>query len=252
MDHATVDLEREQLATLARPRYAYSAVAKSFFRSMDMLAGEEATLPKAKTIEALAPVPYRAWESREYGRLTRHPGEAGLVGEAEAVVRYGREAQDNEFQHLRVISEKLTEEGGCHPRYLTRPLPDLMVASYVLMSGTLARVGLRRAFLLNAEFEDHAEHTYAEMVAAHPEWEEQPATGEAVREYAAFRIFGRPRMAGDDGGAGEFGSWADVFRRVGLDERDHRNASFALAGRPELIVAYEGMPEVPGMERAVA
>ena len=120
------------------------------------------------------------------------------------------------------------------------------------MSGALARVGLRRAFLLNAEFEDHAEHTYAEMVAAHPEWEEQPATGEAVREYAAFRIFGRPRMAGDDGGAGEFGSWADVFRRVGLDERDHRNASFALAGRPELIVAYEGMPEVPGMERAVA
>ena len=252
MDDAAVDLEREQLATLARPRYAYSAVAKSFFRSMDMLAGEEATLPKAKTIEALAPVPYRAWESREYGRLTRHPGEAGLVGEAEAVVRYGREAQDNEFQHLRVISEKLAEEGGRHPRYLTRPLPDLMVASYVLMSGTLARVGLRRAFLLNAEFEDHAEHTYAEMVAAHPEWEEQPATGEAVREYAAFRIFGRPRMAGDDGGAGEFGSWADVFRRVGLDERDHRNASFALAGRPELIVAYEGMPEVPGMERAVA
>jgi len=43
-----------------------------------------------------------------------------------------------------------------------------------------------------------------------------------------------------------------VFRRIGLDERDHRNASFALAGRPELIVPYDGMPEVPGMERAAA
>ena len=90
------------------------------------------------------------------------------------------------------------------------------------------------------------------MVAAHPEWEDQPATGEAVREYASFRIFGRPRVEGESGGPGEFDSWADVFRRIGLDERDHRNASFALAGRPELIVEYEGMPQVPGMERAAA
>jgi hypothetical protein len=34
----------------------------------------------------------------------------------------------------------------------------------------------------------------------------------------------------------------------GLDERDRRNASFAFAGRPELIVRYEGMPEVSGQE----
>jgi hypothetical protein len=252
MDPDGIDLKTEQQATLARPRYAYSAIAKSMFRSMDTLAGAEATLSKAKVIEALAPVPYRAWESREYGRLTRHPQDAGLVDEAEAVVRYGRAAQDNELRHLRVIAEKLAEEGGRDPRYLTRPLPDLMVASYVLMSGTLARVGIRRAFLLNAEFEDHAEHTYADMVEAHPEWEDQPATGEAVRQYAAFRMDGRPRAEGEAGAAGEFGSWADVFRRIGLDERDHRNASFALAGRPELVVAYEGMPETPGLARGAA
>ena len=42
---------------------------------------------------------------------------------------------------------------------------------------------------------------------------------------------------------GSFASWADVFRRIGLDERDHMNASFRLAGRPADVVAYEGMPE---------
>jgi hypothetical protein len=45
---------------------------------------------------------------------------------------------------------------------------------------------------------------------------------------------------------GSFRSWADVFRRVGLDERDHMNNSFVFGGRPEHVVEYEGMPEAAG------
>ena len=237
MDQA-IDLKKEQEATLARPRYGYSASAKVFFNSMDALTGPENTLHKAKVIESLASVPYRAWENRQYRRLTRHYPNPHLVQEARPLMSWGREAQDNEFQHLRVIGQKLWEDDAHDPRYLTRPLPELMVSSYMLMSGTLARLGIQRAFLLNAEFEDHAEHTYAEMVLEHPEWEEQPVTGDAVLEYAAFH--------GLDG----FGCWADVFRRIMLDERDHRNASFAFAGMPEHIVRYEGMLELPGLEAA--
>ena len=236
----TVDLKREQEATLARPRHAYSTGARFFFRSMDALAGSAETLPKVRVIESLASIPYRAWENRQYGRLQRHSGDSDLVRRAEEVLRYGRIAQDNEVQHLRVIQEKLRAEGVPDPRYMTRPMPELMADSYQLFSGTLARVGIRRAFLLNAEFEDHAEHSYAELVAAHPEWEEAPVEGDAVQEYAAYH--------GLDG----FKSWADVFRRIGLDERDHRNASFAFAGRPELVVSYEGMPPVPGLDTPVA
>jgi demethoxyubiquinone hydroxylase (CLK1/Coq7/Cat5 family) len=241
-----IDLRREQEATLARPRYAYSGGARFFFRSMDRLAGKEETLPKVRVIESLASIPYRAWENRQYGRITRHYGDAGLVRRAEEVLRYGRAAQDNEVHHLRIVEEKLRDEGARDPRYMTRPLPELMVESYQLLSGTLARLGIHRAFLLNAEFEDHAEHTYAELVRAHPEWEDAPAEGggvggDALREYAAYH--------GLDG----FASWADVFRRIGLDERDHRNASFAFAGMREHIVYYDGMPEVPGLgEQAAA
>jgi hypothetical protein len=229
-----IDLKSEQLATLARPRYPYSAVTRVLVRGMDAFAGDETTLAKAKIVETLAPVPYRAWESREYTRLTQHPGDDALVREAEAVLLWGREAQDREYQHLRAIDAKLREDGFQLPRRLEPPMPGLMAGSWALASRALSNMSMRRALLLNAEAEDHAEHYYAELVVLHPEWEEQPVTSAAVREW------------------GEFESWADVFRRVGLDERDHLNASFAFAGMPEQIITYEGMPATPGLEAQAA
>lgn len=228
MEQVAVDLKKEQQATMARARYDYSAVARGFFRSMDAFAGVQATLSKAKLVEMLATIPYRAWEHRQYTRLTRGYADRELVDRARAIAGWAREAQDNEYRHLLVIHEKLSEDAARDPRYMTPPLPSLMTGSYAALARTMARLGSRRAYLLNAEFEDHAEHTYAELVDEHPEWEEQPVTSDLVMEY------------------GSFGSWADVFRRIGLDERDHMNESFALAGTPEHIVHYEGMPAIRG------
>jgi hypothetical protein len=219
MEQPAIDLAREQQATKARPRYEYSGVAKTFFKSMDLLAGATTTLFKVKLIEALAPVPYRSWESHEHHVLSRHDDE-----EARAVMEWASAAADNEYWHLRVVTEKIREDAERKPLYQTEPLPTLMVESYEGMNWAASRLNLRRAFLLNAEFEDHAEHTYAELVDAHPEWESQPVTSPVVQEY------------------GSFSSWADVFRRIGLDERDHMNASFRFAGRPADVVTYEGMP----------
>jgi ubiquinol oxidase len=234
VEQEAVDLKKEQAASKARPRYDYSALARFFFRSMDVLAGPTTTLGKAKLVEALAPVPYRAWENREYARLTHHHGDEARMQQARAIAEWGREAQDNEYQHLLVINEKLKEDAAKDRWYMTPPLPTLMVGSYAVISWTMARVDIRRAFLLNAEFEDHAEHYYAQLVDEHPEWEDQPVTSEVVQEYGSFR------------------SWADVFRRVGLDERDHMNNSFVFAGRPEHVVEYEGMPATKGAEPPAA
>ncbi len=82
-----------------------------------------------------------------------------------------------------------------------------IVLFYVIISKIAARVNIKGAFHFNAEFEDHAEHVYANMVQEHPEWEEQPVTNELVKNYA------------------DVDSWADIFRRIGLDERDHKNES---------------------------
>jgi len=228
VEQVQIDLKNEQQASRVRPRYPYSAAARVFFVSMDLLTGKKTTLAKAKLVEELAPIPYRAWERRARGRLTRHQSGGELGQEAGAIMRWGKVAQDNEHWHLLLIEEKIREDAAKQAWYLTPPLPALMVAPYALLSWTMARVGIRRAILLNAEFEDHAEHTYAQLVEDHPEWEDQPVESTVVQGYGSFR------------------SWADVFRRIGLDERDHRNNSFRFAGLPENVVEYEGMPAAAG------
>ena len=224
-ENMTPDLKKEQKASSARPRYKYSLAARVFFLSMDLITGKKISFPKAKLIEILASIPYRAWETREYERMTRRYGDRALVQEARNIMMWSREAQDNEYWHLLVVNEKMKEDKIKDPWYLFPPIPRLMVGSYALLMRVMALTGIRSAFLFNAEFEDHAEHVYAQFVEEHPEWERQPVKNEQVQ------------------GHGELLTWADVFRRIGLDERDHMNMSFVFCDKPEQVVAYEGMPE---------
>ena len=215
------DLKQEQAASLNRPRYQYSIAARIFFKTMDILAGSKTTLAKAKLVEILASIPYREWEIKQYKRMTRCYRKEGTVDESRNIVIWGREAQDNEYTHLLVIQEKTKEEGIADPWYLAFPVPQLMVIFYRIFARMLVFFSLRRALLFNAEFEDHAEHVYAELVWDNPDWENENADNSLVLGYT-----------------GDIMSWADVFRRIGLDERDHMNRSFLLAGKPEHVVKY--------------
>ena len=228
MDQAKVDLKREHQASLARPRYPYSLRSKLFFAAMDTVAGRETTLSKVKLLEILASIPYREWEMRHYARMTRKCGDPNKADRLRRLVAWDREAQDNEYMHLSVIQEKMKEDGVSEAWYLKPPIPWLMVWTYVVIARLVALFSLRRAFLFNAEFEDHAEHEYARFVADHPEWETQTVDNPIVAGYT------------------DATTWADVFRRISLDERDHRNRSFAYCGKPEHVVPYEGMAEING------
>jgi len=222
----TIDLKKEQKATQQRPRYTYSLAARFFFLSMDLITGTRITLPKVKLLEILASIPYRSWEIRQYTRMTFGYRNPELVQEAREILMWGREAQDGEYVHLLVINEKMKEDGVRDSWYLAPFVAFLMVCLYVVISRLLAFINIRRAMLFNAQFEDHAEHEYAQFVAEHPEWEEQSVTNEKVKEYY------------------DLPTWADIFRRIGLDERDHMNNSFLFCGKPECVVKYDGMPEV--------
>jgi hypothetical protein len=229
MNDRSINLKKEQEATLARPRYCYSATAKLFFWLMDVVTGSKVTLAKTKLIETLASIPYREWEFRQYLRMTRKYSNPQTVEKAKAITEWGREAQDNEYWHLLVINEKMREDGKKDKWYLTFPITFFMVLSYSLFARFMAAFNIKRAFLFNAEFEDHAEHVYAAFVADHPEWENQPVDNEIVRQYT------------------DATTWADVFRRIGLDERNHMNNSFVFCGQSENVVQYDGMPEVPNI-----
>ena len=222
-----IDLKKEQQASLARPRYRHSLAAKLFFLMMDLVTGRKTTPAKAKLIEMLASIPYRSWEIRQYTRLTRMYRDRDKVSHAASIMEWGREAQDNEYWHLVVINEKMKEDGIKDPWYLFPLIPWGMVTGYVIMTRIMAVLNIRRAFLFNAEFEDHAEHVYAKFVEDNPGLEDQRVDNQLVAGY------------------GDFETWADVFRRIGLDERDHMNNSFVYCGKPEHVVKYEGMPDLP-------
>ncbi len=229
-DNMSIDLKKEQKASRERPRYRYSLAAKGFFLSMDLLTGRKTTLAKAKLIETLASIPYRSWEMRQYALMTRCYRDQKLVREKSKILKWTREAQDNEYWHLMVINEKMKEDGAKDPWYLFPIIPFFMVAVYVVLTRLMAVVSIQRAFLFNAEFEDHAEHVYAQFVEEHPEWEKEPVSNARVKEYGALS------------------TWADVFRRIGLDERDHMNSSFLLCGKPDCVVKYDGMPAGPDLQ----
>ncbi|MCU0520616.1 MAG: hypothetical protein MUF84_07990 [Anaerolineae bacterium] len=212
------DLRTEQRASLQRPRYPYALLPRVFYASMDLFAGKATTLSKMKLLEMLAGVPYRAWELRVYARMTRRYHDGNAVRRGRDVVVWAREAQDNEFWHLLVVNEKMKADGVKGAWYLTSPIPGLMLATYWGLARFMAWLGMCGAYLFNAQFEDHAEHNYAAFVEDHPELDSQPVDNAVVAEY------------------GPFDTWGDVFRRIMLDEREHRNHSFALAGKGELIV----------------
>lgn len=216
--------KREQEATLARPTRNYTSMARFFFRAMDLLYGRELTLNKVRLLEILARIPYQAWEIHYYHRMNRHFEDDAAVEEAEEVINWSREAQDNEFWHLLMSTEKLKQEQGKLHWFKDRLAPPIAVVFYILFSGSLAFFNMRAAYRLNADFEDHAEHEYMKFAQEHPQWEHQPVDFPVATRHA------------------NFASWADVFRWIALDERAHMNNSLVHAGRTEEVVRPVSSP----------
>jgi len=140
-----VDLRQEQQASLARPRLRYSLTARLFFFMMDLITGKKTTFAKAKLIEMLAGIPYRAWENRQYTRMTRHFRDQDLIREARRIAGWGREAQDNEYWHLLVIDEKMKEDGSKNPWYLTPMFSAFVIGLFQHPPGVSFQRGVRRS-----------------------------------------------------------------------------------------------------------
>jgi hypothetical protein len=130
---------------------------------------------------------------------------AGLIDR----IRGFRAQQDNEQWHLMVMDELVAQSGVKQGRFKYQLLPRLICLGYWHFSWLLYALRPTWSHRLNADFEDHAEHTYAEFVQDNPRL-----------EVAAWRpVF--------SSGYGSFASQADLFRRICLDERAHKVESEA-------------------------
>jgi ubiquinol oxidase len=198
------ELTEAQRDTLVTPRRRYGLLARLLFVSLDVVYGRARTLSKFRVLELIARVPYQAWEQVAYIAVTHAHRRSDLARRVHERVVETRLQQDNEQWHLLVLTELIAESGQRESRLKFYWLPQFIAFAYYHVSWLLYVVKPAWSYRLNADFEDHAEHEYMEMVEENPEWEEQAFSSDACADY------------------GQFDSVADVMRQIGHDERVHK------------------------------
>jgi ubiquinol oxidase len=202
-----LQLRTEQQRTLDTPRRRYSLAARLLFVGMDLLYGRKRSLSKFRVLEIVARVPYQTWETVTYKQISkrhRHPLDIRRLYDR---IREFRMQQDNEQWHLMILDEIVARSGRRESRLWYDVLPRLIAYGYWHFAWLLYALKPAWSHRLNADFEDHAEHEYALLVAEHPEWESTPYRSDICADY------------------GRFVSLADLFRQIGHDERLHKQES---------------------------
>lgn len=208
------DLRKEQQLTLDTPRLHYSLLARMLFFGMDIFYGRKRTLSKFKVLEVIARVPYQAWEHVAYIAMTHKYGEPDFARRIFDFVTEARQQQDNEQWHLLILEEMIDQQGLKEGFFRYRLLPQIIAFFYYHVSWALYVVRPSLSYRLNVYFEDHAEHEYMEFVRDNPDLEQIPFKSIFEKDYGAFA------------------NQADVFRRIGLDEREHKRESLARIDQP--------------------
>lgn len=209
-----IELSHEQDQTLRSPRLRPGILARLLFLTMDLLYGRRRTLSKFKVLEVVARVPYQAWEHVAYVAMTHKYGTPDFARRVFEFVSESRHQQDNEQWHLLILEEMVHAQGLREGFVRYRVAPQLLAFFYYHVSWILYVLNPRWSYQLNAHFEDHAEHEYMEFVREHPELEDAPFVSTFEEDYGSFE------------------SQADLFRRIGLDERLHKLESLERMERP--------------------
>jgi len=205
--HDTAALEKEQQRTLDQPRRRYGLLASMLFVFMDLVYGKERTLSKFKVLEVIARVPYQAWEHVAYIAMTHTYSRPHFARRIFEFVKESRQQQDNEQWHLLILEEMVQKKEIKENFFLHRILPQIIAFFYYHTSWLLYVIRPAWSYSLNADFEDHAEHEYMEFVKENPAFVDGPFESDFKKDY------------------GDFKNWADLFRRIALDERIHKEES---------------------------
>jgi ubiquinol oxidase len=212
--YATEELKAEQVKTLASRRRRYGLLAHVLFFSMDRFYGKARTLSKFKVLEIVARVPYQAWEHVAYIAMTHVSTEPHFARRVFDYVLESRQQQDNEQWHLFIIEEMIQKKMIREDLVKFFVIPQVLAFFYYQMSWLLYVANPKWSYGLNADFEDHAEHEYMQLVAENPQFEDERWESDFKSDY------------------GEYNTVADVFRRIGLDERLHKEESLNRQRQP--------------------
>lgn len=201
------DLKDEQEKTLGSPRRKYSLLARGLFLFMDVFYGRRRTISKFKVLEVIARVPYQAWEHVAYIAMTHTYGAPNFARRIFDFIKESRDQQDNEQWHLLILEEMVQKKNLRENFFLYRILPQIAAFFYYHVSWFLYVMKPSWSYGLNADFEDHAEHEYMEFVQENKKFESEPFNSDFKNDYGDFKVV------------------ADLFRKIGLDERMHKEES---------------------------
>ncbi len=204
-----VDLKTEQEKTLSAGRRDYGFLARLLFWTMDLFYGRRRSLSKFKVLEVIARVPYQSWEHVAYIAMTHTYSVPHFARRVFEFVKESRAQQDNEQWHLLILEEMVQNRKIRENFFLYRIVPQLLAFFYYHVSWLLYVMKPSWSYALNADFEDHAEHEYMGFVEENPALEDVRFESDFKEDY------------------GDFASVADLFRRIGLDERIHKEESLS-------------------------
>lgn len=204
---APEELKTEQERTLAAPRRHYGLLARFLFLYMDLFYGRARTLSKFKVLEVIARVPYQAWEHVAYIAMTHTYPMPKFARRIFEFVQESRAQQDNEQWHLFILEELTQKKEIKENIFLYLILPQVMAFIYYHISWFLYVLKPSWSYGLNADFEDHAEHEYMHFTKENPQFEAEIFESEFKKDY------------------GNLETLAALFRRIGLDERMHKEES---------------------------
>ena len=200
-------LKAEQEKTLNSPRQKYHFFAALLFVAMDLFYGTRRSLSKFKVLEVIARVPYQSWEHVAYIAMTHTYAQPHFARRIFEFVKESRAQQDNEQWHLLILEEMIQSKKIKENFFLCRIMPQFIAFFYYHLSWLLYVMKPAWSYGLNADFEDHAEHEYMEFVRGNPNFETESFESDFKDDYGLFR------------------NLADLFRRIGLDERMHKEES---------------------------
>ena len=201
------ELSEVQKTTLSSPRMKYGILAHTLFITMDVVYGRKTTFSKFKVLELIARVPYQSWEHVAYIAITHMYAHRDFARRVYDRIREAREAQDNEMWHLLILEELTHDRGIKENFFLYRIVPQVIALTYYHICWLLYVIKPSLSYMLNAHFEDHAEHEYMAFVAENPRFESEPFKSLFEKDYGSFK------------------SLADMFRQIGHDERMHKEES---------------------------
>jgi ubiquinol oxidase len=208
------ELRAEQERTLASKPRPHGFLAGSLFLVMDLLYGRKRTLQKCVVLEIIARVPYQAWEHVAYIALTHVSSRPQFARRVFEFVKQSRNEQDNEQWHMFILEELVAKKnlGRGIVRFFI--LPQIMAFTYYQISWLLYVIKPSLSYSLNVAFEDHAEREYMNLVRENPEFENELWESDFKRDYGDYRTV------------------ADLLRRIGMDERIHKEASLERMAAP--------------------